>query len=763
MKKLLLPLLSLALSATAWGADTQPTATVDGLEYTATSATEASVTGYDDATVGSTADIKSTVTIEGKDYTVTSVGERAFNYSKITTAKFPATLTTLEYCAFYNCELANVEFSTGLKTIGDNAFGYTKISEMAIPEGVETIGGSAFFRADNLVKITFPSTLKTIGGSCFYKCPLTEVTLPEGLTTLGKSAFYSCAKLTKVSLPSTLTKIAEATFRETALSEINLNEGITEIGRMAFYKTQLTSVAIPASVAEIGGSAFVGSPIATWSVAAGSKNFCTVNDELLYTADKRLLIAMAPASKTTKVTIDPECIGISSGAFDNSAVEEVVLGDKMRALDEFAFCQSKLAKINFPKSLVYIGEQAFAGTNLTSVELPENLPLIQSAVFAQCTSLTTVSIPASVQQINIRAFWECKALTTVNCYGMTPPEFDYWEYTTEKPFYNVPSTCVCNVPAGTADAYKKAWSGGYDGKFAETLPAAFVPTAFSPADGAIVSSFDGVTITFGEAATVVKKNPEITVIAGRLAAGVPIGDKVAVDQWIAVQSGTNGIKIFPADYDDYTAAFNMEDGKDYYVTIPAGTVKNAAGALNAEITLHYAGSYVKPVIKLVSVSPADGSKLAELCNFEFTFEEPVTLVENNLQNVKVTTGSPTGESVYVEYWWAAQKSGTKIHFFSSDEYDGYAQSIKLKKGLDYYVTLPAGLFRLNSSYSTVSDEIVLHYTHPETQGIDDIEADEEAPVEIYTVDGIRINSDNIVPGRLYIKRQGSKVTKMIAK
>ena len=40
--------------------------------------------------------------------------------------------------------------------------------------------------------------------------------------------------------------------------------------------------------------------------------------------------------------------------------------------------------------------------------------------------------------------------------------------------------------------------------------------------------------------------------------------------------------------------------------------------------------------------------------------------------------------------------------------------------------------------------------------------DENAPVEFYNLNGVRINSDNLVPG-LYIRRQGAKASKIIVR
>lgn len=47
-------------------------------------------------------------------------------------------------------------------------------------------------------------------------------------------------------------------------------------------------------------------------------------------------------------------------------------------------------------------------------------------------------------------------------------------------------------------------------------------------------------------------------------------------------------------------------------------------------------------------------------------------------------------------------------------------------------------------------------------GVEGIEADANAPVEYYNLQGVSVNADNLVPG-IYVRRQGSKVEKVIVK
>lgn len=770
MRKILLPFFACVCGSLMASAAVGDTFKFSDITYKVMSATAAEVSTVP-TSITQAIEIPQTVQDgDGNSYTVVGVGERAFQYTKAPTVTLPPTVTYVDYCGFYSCELSSIELPAALTTIGGYSFAYTKLTSISIPEGVEELGASAFNRCDKLMSISLPSTLRVIGGSCFYKVPFTTIALPEGLETIQKTAFLFSG-LESVTLPSTLRTIGEGAFQGTALTAITIPEGVETLGDECFYNCPISEITIPASVTAVGAGAFSGTNLTEFKVAAGSKSF-TVQDGILYNADKTLLVEFPAKSTITEYTLPAATLGICGEAFDRTGIQKITVGSKFRAIDGFAFCKSKLAEINMPESLVFIGEQAFAGTNLTKVVLPSALPLIQNAAFAECKSLSEVTIPSSVKNIQIRAFYGCTSLVTINCFGAVPAELEDWYEAYEAPFYQVPSTAVVNVPSTSLDTYKNDtyWKSAFSAsQFVGSLPGILTATTVTPADGASVASMDGIVFKFAGDVSVVKSTPDVKVVEGRLVAGVPVGETVAVDGWRLVKEGTDGVKLFPEDMDGYMTPFNMELGKNYYVTIPAGIVKDAAGSLNEALTIHYEGAWEKPVVKIESVTPADGSSMESLTTIDFTFAEKTTLVSSKLSDIKVikgelVDGEPTGTTVAVEQWWAKNgtTSGTSLGIFAGDEYDGYTMPISLEKDADYYVVLPAGLFRLASSYNTVSDRIILHYTNGESGAVEIVEADgADTPKEYYTIDGRRVAEPE--SGRLYIVRQGSKVSKVIVR
>ena len=757
MKKTLLSLAAI-LAGSACYAAVGDTVELNGITYTAVSSAEAEVSKASNEVV--TAVIPETVEIGGDKLTVTAIGEQAFYWSKIKSVELPNTLTEIKKQGFYNCSLAEVKWGTGLKTIGDYGMGYTQFTSISLPEGLEYLGNSAFFGCNSLVSIEFPSTLKEIGPSCFYKVPVAKIELPGSLEVLGNKAFLKCEKLAEVTIGNGLQAIGDGTFYGTALTSIDIPASVTAIGDEAFYDCPLGQITIGANVESIGSAAFTGTNITTFDVDPANKSFIVL-DDVLYNADKTLLVAFPSKNTKTELTLPAECLGICGAAFDRTGIQKVTVGNKFRAIDAFAFCQSKLSQINMPESLVYIGEQAFAGTNLTAVVLPKALPMLQEAVFAECKALSSVTIPASVTYVALRVFYGCTSLVTVNCEGMTPPELEDWYEAYESPFYQVPSTAVCNIPVGATAAYNaSAWKSVFS-SLSETLSAYVSPSAVTPAENSRIASFEGLNMTFASDMTIVKSNPDVKVIEGNLVAGVPVGKTISVDDWRLTANSKTELRLWPADYDGFTSPFNMEIGKEYFVVIPEGICKDASGAFNEAMTIRYQGSYEAPKVEITAISPADGDIIDQIGSITFSFAQKVNLQSSKLDDIKVMKGSVDGTRIPVGAWWpvGGTTSGTSISIFAGDEYDGFAESISLEDGVDYYVIIPAALFRLSSSYNATNDEIVLHYNNGKS-GIADIEAADNTPVEYYNLQGVRVENPS---AGLYIRRQGNKTTKVIIK
>lgn len=114
-----------------------------------------------------------------------------------------------------------------------------------------------------------------------------------------------------------------------------------------------------------------------------------------------------------------------------------------------------LKSIVIPDSVTSIGEEAFAFCdNLTNVTIGNGVTNIGKYAFEYCKALTSIEIPKSVTILESNVFKECIRLKKVTMRPISPPAINV------DTFYNVPTSCVFEVPAESVEAYKKAtnWS-----------------------------------------------------------------------------------------------------------------------------------------------------------------------------------------------------------------------------------------------------------------------------------------------------------------
>ena len=200
-----------------------------------------------------------------------------FSDCPITFIEIPASVETIEAAAFKGCsKLATVTFEkdSQLKTIGGGysysnyygAFSDCPITSIEIPASVTTIEASAFYDCSSLTTVTFEkgSQLKTISYDAFSDCPITSIEIPASVTTIGTSAFANCSSL------------ATVTFEKGSQLK-TIGGGYSESTFSSYYGafsdcTALTTIEIPASVETIEAAAFKGcSSLATVTFEQGSQ------------------------------------------------------------------------------------------------------------------------------------------------------------------------------------------------------------------------------------------------------------------------------------------------------------------------------------------------------------------------------------------------------------------------------------------------------------------------------------------------------------
>ena len=185
---------------------------------------------------------------------IEAIRERAFEYCvKLNLSTLPTkNLTIIEENAFAGCESLQLEeLSNSIKTIGYGAFdGCKDLKLRSLPSDLREIDGFAFAGCKDLQLQELPQNITKIGNNAFAKCTSLQLgELPESLREIGEDAFNGCSSLQLETLP----------------------EGLETIYGYAFANTGIRTITIPASVTELGDSAFDTDLIERVDLAQGSR------------------------------------------------------------------------------------------------------------------------------------------------------------------------------------------------------------------------------------------------------------------------------------------------------------------------------------------------------------------------------------------------------------------------------------------------------------------------------------------------------------
>ena len=235
-------------------------------------------------------------------------------------------------------------------------------SEITLCEGVTGI--YTFFAKTNIEKITLPSTVEYIEEKAFLNCANLKTVVIEGDVIIAQNAFDGCASL-----------------------EYEIYKGGKYMGNT------LMGIQEGATVLEV-------------------KDGCESIPEHLLENNETVTKVILPASVTS----------IGYAAFQNSAIEEIVISGKefYFAARAFAYC-SNLKTVTMPESTRYIGSYCFEDcVSLESIDLSglftpmTDAVVLDSCVFSGCTSLETVVMSENISKLYTHTFYKCTALQEIN-------------------------------------------------------------------------------------------------------------------------------------------------------------------------------------------------------------------------------------------------------------------------------------------------------------------------------------------------------------
>lgn len=391
-------------------------------KYKLDDAGNAVLTGYTgtDATV--------TVPSEIDGYKVVSLYTTFHDNSTVKNVVLPATVTKIEYGAFWNAtnlqsvNLENIKYmGWGYDWSGENFSGCKKLGDFVLPENV-AVDGSQFYES-KVKSITIPAKLYwdylSLGSF-----ETEEIRFASGITKL--SMYFGGMTVPELIIPDSVTDISQCGFNGIDTDRIVIGKGVKTVSPYqfsyfgfhddrdfelqlgintelieyeAFQSARLSSLVIPDKVTEIQYEAFSWSDIPNLTFSKnltrimggyagamdGSVWYDNQNDGVVYTGGA-LYSYKGSVPKNTAIKVKSGTKGIAYRAFQTK--------DGSNA---------NITSVALPDGLTYIGGVAFFNTGITNIQIPNTVTEISAGAFGN-TGLKSVTIPKSVKKIGDYAF-----------------------------------------------------------------------------------------------------------------------------------------------------------------------------------------------------------------------------------------------------------------------------------------------------------------------------------------------------------------------
>ncbi|MHC6204623.1 leucine-rich repeat domain-containing protein [Breznakiellaceae bacterium SP9] len=354
--------------------------------------------------------------------TVIGIGVDALSNMGLTGAiTIPDTVAFILSGAFSNNKLETVNFPAPAQTkityIGNNAFANNLLTAVAIPETIEAISYGTFTN-NKLQTVTIPSSIITIENQAFANNEISKLVFAKDmwdqtyLTEIGNDAFANNL-LQRVEIPYGVEKIGTAAFSVNQITEVRfpaeaaLNEKLTELADEVFSHNNLVSFIIPKTILRIGKSAFSVNALQKISIP----NTVEIIDEGAFSVNQ-LAKLVFEGSDTQYAREGIQTLGssvktIGQGAFSYNRLVEVAIPDSTTAIENYAFTDNKLTRIQFGAKVKTIGDMAFVHNQLAAVTIPDGVEAIGAGAFlgeAGWNVLTSVSFGRNVRSIGANAF-----------------------------------------------------------------------------------------------------------------------------------------------------------------------------------------------------------------------------------------------------------------------------------------------------------------------------------------------------------------------
>ncbi|MDE5788799.1 MAG: leucine-rich repeat domain-containing protein, partial [Clostridia bacterium] len=244
---------------------------------------------------------------------------------------------------------------------------------------------------------------------------------------IGEMAFGYCSELKNITLPATLTEIGNSAFWESGITAVTIPASLKSVSEKAFYACRsLANLTIENGVESIGESAFEDANMTSLSLPASVK---TVGDKAFLDCNALTHIELAEGletignlafaikgAETLDIVLPSTVKSIGGGCFNYGGwgndkgitANKIIINDTVETVGENILKDCKVKELTVPASY---GHNASMVETLTLFG-EGNIP---ASAYEHCTTLKTVNLSAGVKRIGTYAF---KGLESINLGGV---------------------------------------------------------------------------------------------------------------------------------------------------------------------------------------------------------------------------------------------------------------------------------------------------------------------------------------------------------
>lgn len=336
------------------------------------------------------------------------------------------------------------------------------LEKVVLPNGISSIGYGFCFGCSNLVELTLPDGLTTIEGNFLYGCGLEEVILPHSVSEIPAGSFGNMAALTSIIIPTSVTAISYGVLGGVNnLSYLNIPSSVNSIDSTFLQGLDgPITIKFNSEIPPTMGSNFLHNTTNyTIHIPEGSLN--NYLNQANYPNDSSKYVEY-PTLKHKLETLGKLMASNLTKQFVSASWDEglTTLANKVRNIQDFNDIFEFDSSNDYASKGFRMTWSALTETNVSyfTLKIPSTITTLGDYSFYRVSSMKICEIPSSVTSIGNSVFSGTNKLEKIIFKGTTPPTATSISFATNDSLtsYNIPTTCVIEVPCNALSAYKSA-------------------------------------------------------------------------------------------------------------------------------------------------------------------------------------------------------------------------------------------------------------------------------------------------------------------